>query len=45
MILTYLSMYAYKNNWLVINVPNVYKWTFDRKIKYIRAYNGLYLIN
>jgi hypothetical protein len=45
MILAYLSMFGYKNGWIIINVPNVYKWTFDRKAKYIRAFNGLYLIN
>jgi hypothetical protein len=45
MILAYLSMFAHKNGWIVINVPNVYKWTFDRTAKYDRAYNGLYVIN
>ncbi len=45
MILAYLSMFAFKNNWIIINVPDSYKWTHDRHIKYPRAYNGLYLIN
>lgn len=38
-------MLGFRNNWIVINVPNVHDWTFDTKAKYIRAYNGLYLIN
>lgn len=45
MILAYVSMFAYKNGWIVINVPNAYKWTQAQRIKYVRAYNGLYLIN
>lgn len=45
MILLYLSMLAHKNNWIIINVPNAYKWTHDKKAKYPRAYNGLFLIN
>lgn len=44
MILYYLTMYAYKNNWITITVPNAYKWTQIKKTKYVRAYNGLYLI-
>jgi hypothetical protein len=27
MILAYLSMFAHSNDWIVINVPNCYKWT------------------
>ena len=45
MILAYLSMMAHRNNWIVINVPNVHYWTYDTKAKYPRAFNGLYLIN
>ena len=45
MILAYLSMFAFKNNWIIVNLPDAYKWTHDRHIKYPRAYNGLYLIN
>ena len=45
MILTYLSLWAYKHNWLVLNVPNGYKWTNDRNLKEVdRAYNGLFLV-
>jgi hypothetical protein len=45
MILAYLAMYAYKNGWIVVNLPNAYKWTQNRRTQYVRAYNGLYLIN
>lgn len=44
MILAYLAMFAHKNGWITINLPNAYKWTQNRKTKYVRAYNGLYLI-
>lgn len=44
MILAYLAMWAHKNKWIVINVPCAYRWTNDRKVKYQRAYNGLFLI-
>lgn len=33
MILTYLTMWAAKNNWIVITVPDGRKWTFDTKMK------------
>jgi len=45
MILAYVAMWAFKNNWILINVPSAYKWTNDRKAKYERAYNGLYVIH
>lgn len=45
MILAYLAMLAHKKGWIVVNVPDAYKWTQDRKAVYPRAYNGLYLIN
>lgn len=45
MILAYLAMYAHKHNWITVNLPNAYKWTQNRRIKYVRAYNGLYLVN
>lgn len=45
MILAYVAMWAFKNNWILVNVPNAYKWTNDRKAKYERAYNGLYVIH
>lgn len=44
MILAYLTMFAYKNNWITVTVPDAYKWTQFKKTKYVRAYNGLYLI-
>lgn len=44
MILLYLSMLAHKSGWIVVNVPNAYKWTHDTKAKYPRAHNGLYVI-
>lgn len=44
MILAYLSMFAWKNGWIIVNLPNAYKWTQSRTVKYVRAYNGLYLI-
>lgn len=45
MVLAYIAMWAFKNNWIVINVPSAYKWTNDRQAKYERAYNGLYVIH
>jgi hypothetical protein len=45
MILAYVTMWAFKNNWIVVNVPSIYKWTNDRKAKYERAYNGLFVIH
>lgn len=45
MVLAYTAMWAFKNNWILINVPSAYKWTNDRKAKYERAYNGLYVIH
>lgn len=37
-------MYAHKNKWIVVNVPDCRKWTHERK-KVTRFYNGLYLQN
>jgi hypothetical protein len=34
MTLAYVAMWAYKNNWILVNVPSGYKWTNDRKAKY-----------
>jgi hypothetical protein len=34
MTLAYVAMWAFKNNWIVVNVPSAYKWTNDRKVKY-----------
>ena len=45
MVLHYLTMFAYKNNWIVINVPNCYKWTQNKKNDIQRCFNGLYLMN
>jgi len=44
MILAYMAMWAHHNKWIVINVPSGYKWTNDRKVKYERAFNGLFVI-
>ena len=46
MILAYVSLYAYKNNWIVLNVPSGLKWTHDRNLQrgVDRAYNGLFLV-
>lgn len=43
MILTYVSMWAYKNGWLVLNLPNAYKLNNDPSVLYRRAYNGLFM--
>ena len=37
-------MFAHRQGWITLNVPNAYNWTQQRRIKYVRAYNGLYLI-
>lgn len=43
MILTYVSMWAYKNGWLVLNLPNAYKLNNDPSVTYRRAYNGMFM--
>lgn len=43
MILSYLAMYAYKNNWLLLS-PNVMKWTQDRNVTPTKMFNGLFVI-
>lgn len=43
MIMTYASMWAYKNNWIVLNLPNAYKLNNDPTVTYRRAYNGLFI--
>ena len=44
MVLAYAAMWAFKNNWIVVNVPSIYRWTNDRQAKYERAFNGLFVI-
>lgn len=44
MILAYAAMYAFKNNWILINIPNVHKWTQDHTVKPVRMFNGLFVI-
>ena len=44
MILAYVAMYGFKNNWIVINVPNIQKWTQDRKVTPTKMFNGLFVI-
>lgn len=45
MILAYAAMYAFKNNWIVINVPNVHKWTQDHLATPVKMFNGLFVID
>lgn len=44
MILTYAAMFAFKNNWIIISVPNSLKWTQDAKVTPKKMYNGLFVI-
>jgi ABC-type thiamin/hydroxymethylpyrimidine transport system permease subunit len=44
MIMTYIAMYAFKNNWILITTPNVMKWTQDRSVKPKKLFNGLFVI-
>lgn len=44
MIMTYVAMYAYKNNWILITTPNIMKWTQDRNVKPKKLFNGLFVI-
>jgi len=44
MILAYAAMYAFKNNWILINVPNVNKWTTDRSVTPKKMFNGLFIV-
>jgi hypothetical protein len=44
MILAYTAMYAFKNNWIVINLSNVLKWTQDRLAKPVKMFNGLFVV-
>ena len=43
MILAYASMFAFKNNWLIVSIP-VLKWTQDRNAVPKKMFNGLFLI-
>ena len=44
MIMAYATMFAFKNNWIVITTPNIMKWTQDRVANPERMYNGLFVI-
>ena len=44
MIMAYITMFAFKNNWIVITTPNIMKWTQDRTVSPERMYNGLFVI-
>lgn len=44
MILAYAAMYAFKNNWIVININNVMKWTQDRLVQPVKMFNGLFVV-
>lgn len=43
MILTYVSMWAHKNGWVVLNLPSAYKLNHGKDMNYSRAYNGLFV--
>jgi len=43
MILTYIAMWAFKNNWVVINCTSGYRLTHDTTNDVRRCYNGLFL--
>lgn len=43
MILAYISMWAFKNNWVVITCPSGYRMNHDRNAYVRRCYNGLFL--
>lgn len=44
MILAYAAMYAFKNQWILINVPNVQKWTRGHRATPVKMFNGLFII-
>jgi hypothetical protein len=44
MILAYVAMYGYKNNWILISTPNIMKWTQDRNVTPKKMFNGLFVI-
>ena len=44
MILAYAAMFAFKNNWIIISVPNSLKWTQDSQVTPKKMYNGLFVI-
>lgn len=43
MILAYIAMWAFKNNWVVITVPNSYKILNEVGTSYRKTYTGLFL--
>lgn len=44
MILAYVAMYGFKNNWIVVSIPNVKKWTQDHRAKPVKMFNGLFVV-
>ncbi len=44
MILAYVAMYGYKNNWILIHTPNIMKWTQDRTFTPKKMFNGLFVV-
>ena len=44
MILAYATMFAFKNKWVTVSVTDGYRWTHDRKVKPVKMYNGLFVI-
>jgi hypothetical protein len=44
MVLAYAAMYGFKNNWIVINISNVLKWTQDRNVTPVKMFNGLFVV-
>lgn len=44
MIMAYLAMFAFKNNWIVIHTPNILKWTQDLTVTPQKMFNGLFII-
>jgi hypothetical protein len=43
MILTYIAMWAFKNNWVVINCTSGYRMNYSDDEGLRRCYNGLFL--
>jgi len=44
MILAYVAMYAFKNNWILIHTPNIMKWAHDKDVTPQKMFNGLFVV-
>lgn len=44
MILSYVAMLGFKNNWIVISTPNIMKWTQDKTVTPVKMFNGLFVV-